>query len=145
MSKKIAMANAEEIAMKKIVDEEEKSTRRYKNITTGFLTEPNTMLPSSSKVESVIKNETGVETTIKTSPIPPTKSEDPTSILFPILPPTKSEDPTSILFPFLPPKSEDSTSIPFPIPPTKPEESTSRNFEDIQLRLPSPPVERKQI
>ena len=130
LSKKIAMANAEEIAMKKIVDEEEKSTRRYKNITTGFTTEPDTMLPSSSKVERVIKNETGVETTIKTSPIPPTKSEDPTSILFPILPPTKSED---------------STSIPFPIPPTKPEESTSRNFEDIQLRLSSLPVERKQI
>ena len=100
--------------MKKIVDEEEKSTRRYKNITTGFTTEPDTMLPSSSKVERVIKNETGVETTIKTSPIPPTKSEDPTSILFPIL-------------------------------PTKPEESTSRNFEDIQLRLSSLPVERKQI
>ena len=101
------MANAEEIAMRKIVDEEEKSTMRYKNITTGFPTEPDTM------VERVIKNETGVETTIKTSPIPP--------------------------------KSEDSSSIPFPIPPTKPEESTSRNFEDIQLRLPSPPVERKQI
>jgi hypothetical protein len=111
LSKKIAMANAEEIAMKKIVDEEEKSTRRYKNITT----EPDTMAASSSKVERVIKNETGVETTIK---------------VFPILPPTESEDPTSILF---------------PIPPTKPEESTSRNFEDIQLRLSSLPVERKQI
>ena len=141
LSKKIAMANAEEIAMKKIVDEEEKSTRRYKNITT----EPDTMAASSSKVERVIKNETGVETTIKASPIPPTKSEDPTSILFPILPPTETEDPTLVLFPILPPKSEDSTSIPFPIPTTKPEESTSRNFEDIQLRLSSLPVERKQI
>jgi hypothetical protein len=110
LSKKIAMANAEEIAMKKIVDEEEKSTRRYKNITT----EPDTMAASSSKVERVIKNETGVETTIKASPIPPTKSEDP-------------------------------TSFPFQIPPTKPEESTSRNFEDIQLKLSSLPVERKQI
>jgi hypothetical protein len=45
------MANAEEIAMKKIVDEEEKSTRRYKNITT----EPDTMAASSSKVERVTK------------------------------------------------------------------------------------------
>ncbi len=33
----------------------------------------------------------------------------------------------------------------FQFQPTKPEESTSRNFEDIQPRLPSVPVERKQI
>jgi hypothetical protein len=78
LSKEIAMASAEEVAMKKIVDEEERSTMRDKNTTTGFHTESDTMLPYSSNVEKEIKNETGIKPTIKTSLIPSTKLEEST-------------------------------------------------------------------
>ena len=78
LSKEIAMANAEEVAMKKIVEEEEQSAIKHKKSVDGFPTQPDTILPFNSilKTKGVINNETDVEGTIKTFPIAPIKSDE---------------------------------------------------------------------